>query len=894
MSSRLSLNVNGRTREVSAGPETPLLYVLRNDFKLAGAKFACGLEQCGACMVLLDGKARPSCRLPAGEAVGKAIRTIESLAQGDRLHAVQKAFIDEQAVQCGFCTAGFIIAAAALLERNPQPTEAEIRKALDRNLCRCGVYPRILRAVLRASGQLDEAQSSIQVIDSPLPISETIRTGQLPASLERAPELDDWVRIDPEETVTIFLGKVEYGQGIQTAISQLAANELDISLAQLRVVTADTAQTPDEGMTVGSMSLETTGNAVRIAAAEARRFLLNLALEELEARPEDIEIAHGRILDKRTGRSTTYWELYGGQKFNLRIRGGLPLKGPEQFTVLGQSEHRVDLEKKVLGQPAFLHDLDLPDMLHGRVARPPGAGARLSSVDLASVEKMPGVVCVVRDGSFLGVVAVREEQAVAAAEALRFSAAWETGPSLPPQETLENRMRQAAVQSFPIVDGTALDAPIPPGEHLSEANRTFSAAYFRPFHMHASLGASAAVAWMDGDRMTLWVHTQGVFPVRRNVAAVLGMDESRLRVIYAEGPGCYGQNGSDDAALDAALLARACPGKPIALRWSRHDEHGWEPYGPAMSIELKAALDEAGDIAGWDQQIWTYPHLGRPQPSPNHSGLLAAWTLDPPFTRPASQPAMWNHVGGHRNADPIYELPDKCITKHFIADSPLRTSSQRGLGAYANIFALESFMDELAAETGQDPVAFRLKYLKDPRAREVLETAAEKAGWQARERPNVSGHGRGIAFARYKNRQTYCAVVIDLSVDMEAGTIRLEEALIAADSGQIVNPDGLSNQLEGGLVQAASWTLHEQVRWDAGGVVSLDWEGYPILRFTEAPRIRTVLVNRPGAPFMGAGEATMGPTPAAIANAVWDAVGIRLRKVPFLAEIKRRSISQRR
>jgi CO/xanthine dehydrogenase Mo-binding subunit len=420
--------------------------------------------------------------------------------------------------------------------------------------------------------------------------------------------------------------------------------------------------------------------------------------------------------------------------------------------------------------------------------------------------------------------------------------------------------------------------PIPSVITPPQAAQTLRASYFRPFHMHASLGPSAAVAQMKDGKLTVWTHAQGVYPVRAVLAPALGLSEADVHILHMEGPGCYGQTGADDAAFDAAILAQAHPGRPISLKWMRTDEHRFEPYGPAMAMELQASLDPDGEIMAWNHTVWSYPHLGRPRAGGGStSGLLASWYLETPFERPVPQPAMWKHVGAHRNADPLYILPRKRVVEHFVADSPFRTSSMRGLGAYGNVFAIESFMDELAHAAGVDPVGFRLRYLHDPRAREVLEAAVEKAG----RHPLGPGHGRGVAFAQYKNRACYCAVVMDVSVNEETGDIRLIRAVIAADAGQIVNPDALSNQLEGGLIQSSSWTLHEQVQFDRAGVTSLDWETYPILRFSQAPVVETVLLNRPGAPFLGGGEASQGPTGAAIANAVFDASGIRLRTLPF-------------
>jgi CO/xanthine dehydrogenase Mo-binding subunit len=498
---------------------------------------------------------------------------------------------------------------------------------------------------------------------------------------------------------------------------------------------------------------------------------------------------------------------------------------------------------------------------------------------------MPGVIRVVRDGSFLAVVAEREEQAVAAMEALRKAATWEDETALPSQEALPDHLLNQPEQAFLVVDGKPVDGPIPPIETPAGAAHTLSATYHRPYHMHASLGPSAAVAQLIDGKLTVWTHSQGVYPLRAALARVLGMPEEDIRAIHMDGPGCFGHNGADDAALDAALLARAVTGRPVSLKWTRADEHTWEPYGAATVIKMQASLNTGGDVIDWNHDVWGYTHIGRARSVGNTSGLLAAWHLAKPFTRPQPRPIMAPQVGIHRNADPLYTFPRRRIVKHFLADSPLRVSALRGLGSYANIFAIESFMDELAHAVSVDPVEFRLRHLADERARAVIEAAAEKAGRRS------GGRGRGIAFAQYKNRQSYVAVVVELSVNRASGHIRLERAVVAADAGQIVNPDGVSNQMEGAFIQSASWTLKEQVAFDRHGIISADWYSYPILRFRDAPEIETVLLNRPGQPYLGLGEGAMGPIPAAIANALFDAVGIRLRRVPFTPERVKAALS---
>jgi nicotinate dehydrogenase subunit B len=875
----IALRVNGRIHQVNVEPDTPLLYVLRNDLGLKAAKFGCGMEQCGACKVLIDGEATSSCRIPVHSVQGREITTLEGLGTVDNLHPLQKAFVEEGAVQCGFCTPGMIIAAKALLDRNPHPTgpefEAQIRAEMAGNLCRCGVHDRVLKAIKRASGQ-PVAPPSYTIQDR----GEEFRSvpQSPPNTLVNTPDLDAWVRVNSDGTITLFTGKVELGQDLKTSIAMIGADELDVSLERIRVVTADTAQSPDEGYTVSSMSLETSGNAIRYATAEVRHRALSVAHEELEVPRERLTVTDGTITDPVTGRSTTYWDLFAGQQFGGRVTGSAQPKGPEAYRIVGQPAERLDLLAKVTGTARFVQDLDLPNMVHGRVVRPPGYGARLLSADEEAVAQMPGVVQVVRDGSFLAVIAEREEQAVKAMEALRETATWETEAALPSHETLFEHLLGQPDQAFLVVDGKPVEGPIPPIEMPAGAAQTLAATYYRPYQMHASLGPSAAVAQLVDGKLTVWTHSQGVYPFRAALAQVLKMPEEDIHAIHVQGPGCYGHNGADDAALDATLLARAVPGRPVSLKWTRADEHTWEPYGAAAVIKMQASLDASGDVVDWNHDVWGYTHLGRAGAFGKTSGLLAAWYLAEPFKRPTPQPSRGPHVGIHRNADPLYAFPRRRIVKHFVPNSPLRTSTLRGLGSYANVFAIESFMDELAHAAGIDPVEFRLRHLADERARAVIEAAAGRAG----SRPE--GRGRGIAFARYKNRQGYVAVVLDLRVDRDSGGIHLERAIVAADVGQIVNPDGLSNQLEGALIQSASWTLKEQVTFSPHGITSVDWDSYPILRFDGAPQIETVLLNRPGQPYLGIGEGAQGPVPAAIANAVFDAAGIRLREIPFTPE----------
>ena len=703
----------------------------------------------------------------------------------------------------------------------------------------------------------------------------------LPRSLIRNPRLDAWLRIGSDGRVGVYTGKVEIGQGIKTALAVIAAEELDVAFERIDVHTADTARGPNEGITAGSGSVEQSGSALRHVAAQARRHMLELAAEALGAHIDQLQVVDGRVRAPGVAHETSYWELMGDKEFKLDASEDVRPKLPERYTLVGRPARRIGLAEIAAGTARFAQDFERPGLAYGRVVRPPRAGARLASIDAGEVAARDGVLAVVRDGSFLGVVAEREEQAIEAARLLRECARWDGGADLGEFDQLFERLTSEPHVSRLVVDGTPQEGDVPPIDPPDSAQTTLRARYCRPYHMHAALGPSAATAeWRDG-QLTVWSHTQGPELLRPSLAQALGMESDAIRVAHVEGPGCYGHNGADDAAFDAALLARAVPGRPVRLQWMREDEHGWEPYGPAMVVEIQASLDASGGVVDWNHDVYSDTHMGRPLPWGEFSGLLAAWYRDPPMQRPPKRPAGGFHSGSHRNADPLYSFARRRVVKHLVPGMPLRTSSTRGLGAFANVFAIESAMDELAHAAGVDPLAFRLRRLDDARARAVLEAAAETSGWAGSRAGG--GRGRGVAFARYENYKVYVAVVMEVEVDAE-GAIHLERGVIAADAGQIIDPDGLANQLEGGLIQAASWTLLEQVRFDHRRVTSLDWDGYPILRFPEVPELETVLLDHPELPCMGAGEGTQGPTPAAIANAVFDATGLRLREIPFTPE----------
>jgi nicotinate dehydrogenase subunit B len=706
------------------------------------------------------------------------------------------------------------------------------------------------------------------------------------ASLERNPALDSWVRIDESQTVTLFTGKVELGQWVKSAIARIGAEELELSLERVVVRTADTGSGgPDEGRTSGSSSMKDSGTAMRYAAAAARAHLLRLAAERLGEDVELLQLDDGRISSRESGASTTYWELLGGGRFGVDVdlSGAVAPRSPESYRILGRPGRRIDMLGLVTGTTRFVQDLALPGMLHARVVRPPSPAARLESVDLARVTALPGVCAVVHDGSFLGVVAEREDQAVKARESLAARARWDEPETLPPNDDMPAFVRSQEPRSWLLTDGLPGPGPIEHSEPPADAALTLQRTFTRPMQMHGSIGPSAAAAqWDEDGALTVWSHSQGVGILRDCLADVLELGPERVRVIHVVGPGCYGHNGADDVALDAALLARAVPGRPVLAKWTRADEHLWEPYGPAMTIEVRASLDGEGRLIDWSSDVWSNTHNTRPFRSEGTSGLLAAWHLERPWPRTPVVPSLNLPGGVHRNANPYYRVDRRRVVKRLVEAQPVRTSAMRALGGYANVFAIESMIDDLADAAGRDPLEFRLAHLDDERAREVLQALAELAGWH--ERPREFGRGAGIGFARYKNSDCYAAVLVELSVDDATSQIKLERAAFAADAGQIVDPDGLANQLEGGVIQSASWTLKERVHFDRTRLTSADWEAYPILTFPEVPEVEHVLIDRPGMPFLGAGEATQGPTAAAIGNAVFDAIGLRLLDIPFTPE----------
>jgi CO/xanthine dehydrogenase Mo-binding subunit len=689
---------------------------------------------------------------------------------------------------------------------------------------------------------------------------------KLAVSLAANPRLSSWIRFSPEGQLTVSPGKVEIGQGIVTALAQIAADELDVDIGRVQMVRASTAGSPNEGVTSGSLSVQQSGRAIRQACAEIRKIFLSAASDRLGVDTGTLAINDGTISGPGNVR-TSYWELADEVSLDREATPGATPKTSTQRTLAGNSVQRVDIPDKVFAHPRFIHDQVLAGMLHGRVLRSELSAAKLVDLPQDGARTIAGLVAVVRDGSFAGVISETEDAAEAALKALRKSATWKADETLPDETRLAEFLMAQSVESTVIDKRTAA--------RTAEKNRTIRRQYTRPYIAHASIAPSCAMAQWSGDRVHVWTHSQGVYLLRADLALVLKLPIENITVEHMEGAGCYGHNAADDVALDAVLLAKAAGGRPVRVQWSRADEMSHAPFGAAMAIEIEADLDAQGEIIDWRHSIWSNGHAARPGRAAQPA-LLAATELASPFPRMIStNPPAANGGGGDRNAIPLYDFPSWQINSHRLLTMPVRTSALRTLGAQGNVFAIESFLDELAVERGEDPVAFRLRHLSDSRAQDVIRAVARRANWKP---DKQAGRGYGLGFARYKNTGAYCAVVAEIE---GAEDISVKRLTIAVDVGEAINPDGVINQIEGGAIQATSWVLKERVRFDRQRITSNTWTDYPILRFSEVPQVQVELIQRPDMEPVGAGEAAHGPVAAAIANAVFDALELRVRDLPI-------------
>jgi nicotinate dehydrogenase subunit B len=689
--------------------------------------------------------------------------------------------------------------------------------------------------------------------------------------LKKYPYLDSWIGIDETGAVTVYSGKAELGQGIETAFLQCAAEQLAVEPEAITMLMASTTRMLNEGYTAGSDSMMSGATAIFHAAAQVRGILLDWAANELGVDVAQLRVDKG-VITAPNGQSCSYGDLVKGRSLHVQATSQPNLIPPDQYKIVGKNFSRLDIPRKLTGEPIYVQDMRMDNMAHARIARPPNYGSTLISIDTAAIEKMPGVIKVVHENNYLAVIAEGEYQAVLAMRALQQAAQWRSPRILPDKNNI-----------FPLLKRMKADTRVLDhrGSGPITGGNVLQAAYTRPYMMHASIGPSCAICLFDGTRVTVWTHTQGVYPLRDAIANMLALPHGQVDCIYVEGSGCYGHNAADDVGADAAIVAVALPNRPVRVQWMREDEHGWEPYGSPMIAEARGTLDANGMISGWDYELWSMTFMSRP--AGKAANLMPAWYLAAQFGPPQGSQVPQPSGGGDRNAIPTYMLPNTNIVYHYIEEMPLRVSALRSLGGYMNVFAVESFMDELALAAEADPVAFRLKHLPDQRSRDVVRLAAEKFSWSDT-KTLPPGHGRGFGFVVYETIKAYCAVAVEIAVNFDTGQIRVVRAVAAIDSGNAVNPNGIENQIQGCIMQATSWTLYESVDYTETAITSRDWSSYPILRFDNVPdSIDVHVINRPGAPFLGTGEAGMGPTPAAIANALADATGLRLRDLPLTA-----------
>ncbi len=681
----------------------------------------------------------------------------------------------------------------------------------------------------------------------------------------------DFVSVDGDDSVILKVGKVELGQGIVTALVQIAAEELDIDWRRVRPQPSNTVISPDEGLTAGSRSVMDSGHAVRYACAQIRGLLLDHVARHHCIARESLMVADGVIGTTSHGTITSYWQLDTPSLLAVPATADVMPKPADQHGLVGQPLERLDLAGKFAGRARFVQDLALPGQVFARMVRPPAPGARLADVDDAPARAVRSVLAVIRRGSFLAVVAGREEEAVRAAERLRAGCTWHPTSALADSEDVLANLKAQPTEDVQLA--------VPADDRAAErVARSYSWTYRRPYVAHASIAPGSATALWQDEQLEVWTSSQGVYPLRAALAEAFGLDSTQIIVRHVENAGCYGHNSADDAAYDAAVIAMEIPGRPVQVCWSRDDEFAWEPYSPAALTEVTVGVDDAGDVVQWRQQTWSGGHNSRPGYAGQH-GLLGAWHASDDELPPAGDYPLAAGGGVGRNGIPTYDIAVLEVVASRILTMPVRTSSLRGLGATANVFAIESAMDELAELAGVDPLQYRLQHLSDQRACAVLAEAARMADWG--NQPAQDSVGWGIAYSRYKNICGYCAVVARVEATSD---VKVTQLYVAVDAGQIINPDGLRNQVEGGAIQATSWTLREEVVFDQKRVLTRDWDSYPILRFSDVPRVDVHLISRPQEPPLGVGEVPGGPVTAAIGNALTNAIGVRIRRLPLTAE----------
>jgi CO/xanthine dehydrogenase Mo-binding subunit/aerobic-type carbon monoxide dehydrogenase small subunit (CoxS/CutS family) len=860
-----TFRLNGKAVKVSADEEAPLLFVLRNGLGLNGPKSGCDAAQCGACAVLRNGVETPSCTMPVYAADGSDIVTSEGLDQTEQTRALQTAFFEEQASQCGFCIPGMMIGAAALLANNPSPTVPQIKAGLERHICRCGTHSRIIRAVRRvASGaQPSTAPSAGRV------------KHEAAAKSTKHEAADSWISVARDGRVTAYCGKIDMGTGVRTAFAQLVAEELDVPIEMVDVVLGDTGVTPDQGKSTASCGVMTGGQPLQVVARETRTALLARAAEHWNVDIARLDARDGAVFDTANpGKRIVYGDLIGNRPLRVdfevipgfpwgpSLKGKSPLKSPQEYRYVGTSVRRQAVADHISGALEYVHNVRIPGMLHGRVVRPSSYAGKLIAIDESSVAHIPDVQ-IVRRGDFVGVVAEREEFAVRAARQLKVQ--WTPSEVLyDPAVKFEELRKAKRIEEQVNIKAGDVDAA------LATSAKKIQADFHVGYQLHAMLGPSCAVADVRPGEATIWSGGQWPLGDRADIAKMLGLPVEKVRIIWREAAGSYGRLGCDDAAADAAVMSHAV-GRPVRVQWTREDENGWEPVSTAQTMSVRGSVDAHGRIDALDYVQWSSGH------STSERGGSVAWRLL--GTAPG-----YDRLSGYIRDLP-YEVPNMRGRSIFVQPT-FRTIYMRGPGSFQSHFATESFMDELAMLAGVDPIEFRLRHLPE-RDCAVVQAVARLADWKPGVGPRKPPagermlQGTGVAFTRHGQRATFVAMIAEVQVDRETGLVKVTKVCVAQDCGLIVNPDGVRNQLEGNVIHALSRSLKEEVRFTKARVTSLDWNSYPVARFSDVPEIKVDLIQRLDMPPSVVGEVASLAMPAAIANAIFDATGKRLREAPF-------------
>jgi len=689
-----------------------------------------------------------------------------------------------------------------------------------------------------------------------------------PPKTVAADQVDGFLAIDAKGNVTVYSGKVDLGTGVRTALTQIAAEELSVPLARVTVIQGDTLLTPDQGITFASLSIQVGGMQIRQAAATARDALLGQAATTLGVAKDTLTISKGTVTPKSGGKSVSYAQLVGGRDFQLKLDPKAPLKDPKDYTIVGQPIARLDIPDKVTGRFTYMHDFKVKGMIHARVIRPRAMKATLQAWNDFDCRKIPGYIGAIRKGNYLAVLGRSEWAAIKASKAVETT--WSDWQGLPDKAALWEWLRKVKINKDEELQKIGNSAETMKTPHA----KIVSASYNFAIHTHGSIGPSCAVAEYKDGKLTCWSASQQTHLLRKQIANMLGMPPDDVRCIYIDGSGCYGRNGHEDAAADAALLAKET-GLPVRVQWMRQDEHGWDPKGPPMLYDYRAAIGDKGIVLAWESEVF----------APDRPKDIAVTLLPAEL---AGLPREDPHPGNiHQSLAIPYTIPNIKATAHWLAETPFRPSWIRTPGRMQNTFANESFVDELAAAVGMDPLDFRLRNLNDPRGVELLQRLAKLANWPSRTGRVQAGDvvkGRGVSYVNYELVRTYVGVVADVEVDKKTGKVAVKKFYVAHDCGQIINPDGLKNQIEGNVVQTTSRTLLEELQFDRAKVTSVDWKTYPILKFPDVPDVAIDLIDRPAEKPWGAGEPTAAVVPSAIANAIFDATGARLRSVPFTPE----------